>query len=43
MRREFNALEIFAGALVAFFCFWALSTLSSFFRNFSEVFYELSL
>lgn len=24
MRREFNDLEIFAGALVAFFCFWAL-------------------
>lgn len=23
MRREFNNLEIFAGALVAFFCFWA--------------------
>jgi hypothetical protein len=23
MRREFNDLEIFAGALVAFVCFWA--------------------
>lgn len=23
MRKEFNDLEIFAGALVAFFCFWA--------------------
>lgn len=22
MRREFNDLEIFAGALIAFFCFW---------------------
>lgn len=22
MRREFNELEIFAGALIAFFCFW---------------------
>lgn len=43
MRREFNDLEIFAGALVAFSVSGPLSTSSSFFRNSSEVFYELSL
>mgnify|MGYP006892290779 CR=1 FL=1 len=43
MRREFNDLEIFAGAFVAFLGFWAFVCLSSFSRNSSEAFYELSL